>query len=146
MFTAPNHRASPRNHAAPNAPDAQAVRKALAVLSRAMQPVPAPVAPQPASQIIADNNARDLAAWARVERCTVYLVDPNVCPVSLPLQSQHGYTPLLSGKPSKRFVAMGFNSGIGKPVEARVVPHYQTGEPTVVYAHGSAAQNFKIVG
>ena len=146
MFTAPNHRVSPRNHTTPNAPDAQAVRQALAVLSRAMQPASVPVAPQPVRQAVAENNARDLAAWARVEKCTVYLIDPSVCPVSLPLRAQPGYTNLLSGKPAKRFVAEGFTSGLGKPVEALVVVDHHTGEPRAVYAHGSAVANFKIAG
>lgn len=148
MFTAPNNRVSQRNHSASATPDANAVRQALAVLSRAMHPVPAhaPVALQSTHQTAPDNNAKDLAAWARIERCAVWLIDPKVCPVNLPLRAQSGYATLLSGKPAKRFVAEGFTSGLGKTVEALVVVDQYTGDPRVVYAHGSPVGNFKIVG
>lgn len=146
MFTAPNHRAPQRNQTAATTPDAEAVRQALAVLSRAMQPAPAPVAAPIARQPEVDDNARELAAWARIEKCSIYLTDPSVCPVSLPLRPQPGYSSLLSGKPAKRFVAEGFRSGVNKPVEVLVVPNYYTGDPKVVYAHGSAVINFKVVG
>lgn len=116
------------------------LRAALAVLGAALQmPTGTASKAKPASR------SDEAEAWHRVERCTVFLTDPTLCPVALPLRAQRGLVALRSGRPAKRFVADGFTRD-GQGVGCLVVPHDQTGEPLVIWADGSAKSNFKLVG
>jgi hypothetical protein len=85
------------------------------------------------------------SASRRLENVMVYLADPQVCPVSLPLRGEKGFASLRSGRPAKRFVADGFVVA-GKTVSCLVAPDDRTGRPIVLWADGAPINRFRLVG
>ena len=89
--------------------------------------------------------AQSPAAWQRIERATVYLVNPNLCPVPVPLRAEVGFIMLPSGRPAKHYVADGYFLN-GKQVACNLVPHKDTGHPHVLWADGVNKTDIKVQG
>lgn len=144
MFTKTHSPASTRRTSAPSAmPRHPDVQQALAVLHSHFATAKPKQTPRP----VATPNAphQKLADWGRVERCTVFLVNPQLAPVAVPLRRQPGFATLNSGRPAIRFVAEGFAVN-GRTLAAYVAPDHGTGLPRVVHAEGASQTNFKIQG
>lgn len=140
----PNHRANSSN--APNAAQIKAAIATLQALTKAAGPAAKPKPTNGYNGTPKPSHQAHLSAvnWKRVERCNVYLTDPRLCPVTLPLRPQKGLTALASGNPAKRFSADGFVGRDGKPVACLVVPHFEHGTPMVIWADGAPIASFKV--
>lgn len=106
---------------------------------------PAAHHPAPSQARPTANAAQSPAAWQRIERATVYLVNPQVCPVPVPLRAEPGYVTLPSGRPAKHYVADGFIVN-GKQVGCNIAPHKDSGVPFVVWADGVNVGDIKVQG
>ncbi len=89
--------------------------------------------------------AQSPAAWQRIERATVFMVNPQICPIPVPLRAETGFITQPSGRPAKHYVADGYFLN-GKQVACNVVPHKDTGHPFVVWADGVNKTDIKVQG
>lgn len=129
-------------------PNAAQVQEALSTLRALVPTMPTPsrpaagyrTAPTPSPKAFQDT------AWKRIANAIVYLCDPRICPVPLPMRPTNGLTATANGNPAKRFVADGYVGRDGKPVGCLVVPNFADGMPIVTWGDGAPTTSFKVKG
>jgi hypothetical protein len=144
-----NHQPQPtRRTGNAGSPSAAQIQAAMATLQALVPTMPTPSRPVAGHRIPPTPSPKAFqdTAWERIGNATVYLCDPRICPVPLPMRATNGLTATANGNPAKRFVADGFVGRDGRPVGCLVVPNFADGTPMVIWGDGAPTSSFKVKG